>query len=57
MPSVSPAQHKLMLIAAHTKGGYGGVPQAVGEDFVAADAAKEIPDHMRKKIAQKLMQK
>ena len=30
-----------MTIAAHTKGGYGGVPQAVGEEFVAADKAKK----------------
>lgn len=26
-----------MNIAAHTKGGYGGVPQSVGEEFHAAD--------------------
>ena len=26
-----------MKIAAHTKGGYGGVPQSVGRDFVDAD--------------------
>jgi hypothetical protein len=37
MPSASSAQHKLMLIAAHTPGGYGGVPQKVGKDFDAAD--------------------
>lgn len=37
MPSKSAAQHKLMEIAAHTKGGYGGVPQSVGKDFAAAD--------------------
>lgn len=30
-------QHKLMEIAAHTKGGYGGIPQSVGKDFAAAD--------------------
>lgn len=41
MPSVSPAQEKLMNIAAHTKGGYGGVPQAVGEEFHAADKSKK----------------
>ncbi len=57
MPSVSPAQAKLMQIAAHTKGGYGGVPQSVGQEFAAADKAKEMPDHMRKAIAQKLMKK
>lgn len=40
MPSVSPAQRKLMAIAAHTPGGYGGVPQSVGREFHAADAGK-----------------
>lgn len=40
MPSKSPAQAKLMRAAAHTKGGYGGVPQKVGKDFVAADKAR-----------------
>ncbi len=40
VPSVSPAQKKLMNIAAHTKGGYGGVPQAVGKEFHEADKAK-----------------
>ena len=29
-----------MEAAAHTKGGYGGVPQKVGKDYVAADMAK-----------------
>ena len=42
MPSKSPAQHKLMEIAAHTPGGYGGVPQSVGKDFAAADKAKKL---------------
>lgn len=37
MPSKSPAQHRLMEAAAHTKGGFGGVPQKVGKDFAAAD--------------------
>jgi hypothetical protein len=40
MPSVSAKQAKLMSIAAHTPGGYGGVPQAVGAEFHAADAGK-----------------
>jgi hypothetical protein len=40
MPSKSPKQAKLMNIAAHTPGGYGGVPQAVGAEFHAADQAK-----------------
>jgi hypothetical protein len=37
MPSTSKAQHKLMEAAAHTAGGYGGVPQSVGKDFARAD--------------------
>ena len=36
MPSVSQAQSRLMATAAHTPGGYGGVPQSVGKDFNAA---------------------
>ncbi len=40
MPSVSAPQRKLMAIAAHTLGGYGGVPQSVGAEFHAADAGK-----------------
>ena len=40
MPSKSPAQHRLMEAAAHTKGGFGGVPQSVGKEFVAADKPK-----------------
>lgn len=34
MPAVSEAQKHLMEAAAHTVGGYGGVPQAVGKEFV-----------------------
>lgn len=41
MPSISEKQKKLMAIAAHTPGGYGGVPQAVGAEFHAADKAKK----------------
>lgn len=37
MPSKSAAQHRLMEAAAHTPGGYGGVPQKVGEEFVSKD--------------------
>jgi len=40
MPSKSPAQHRLMEAAAHTKGGFGGVPQKVGKEFVKADKMK-----------------
>ncbi len=41
MPSKSKAQEKLMNIAAHTKGGYGGVSQEVGKEFHEADKAKK----------------
>lgn len=41
MPSKSPAQHRLMEAAAHTKGGFGGVPQKVGKEFIKAD--KRLP--------------
>ncbi len=42
MPSKSPAQHRLMEAAAHTKGGYGGVPQKVGKEFANADKGKSF---------------
>ena len=42
MPSVSPAQHRLMEAAAHTAGGYGGVPRRVGEEYVAAEDAGSV---------------
>jgi hypothetical protein len=42
MPSKSKAQHNLMEAAAHTKGGYGGVPQKVGKEFVKADEKKKF---------------
>jgi hypothetical protein len=42
MPSKSPAQHRLMEAAAHTKGGVGGVPQKVGKEFVKADEGKSF---------------
>ena len=38
-PTKSAAQERLMEAAAHTKGGYGGVPQAVGKEFVG-DSSK-----------------
>lgn len=40
MPSKSAAQRKLMAIAAHTPGGYGGVSQAVGREFHDHDKGK-----------------
>ena len=42
MPSKSSAQHKLMEAAAHTKGGAGGVPQKVGQEFVRADTGEKF---------------
>jgi hypothetical protein len=42
MPSKSPAQHRLMEAAAHTKGGFGGVPQKVGKEFAKADEGKKF---------------
>jgi hypothetical protein len=42
MPSKSKAQHNLMEAAAHTKGGYGCVPQKVGKEFVEADEGKKF---------------
>ena len=42
MPSKSPAQHRLMEAAAHTKGGFGGVPQKVGKEFAEADEGKSF---------------
>lgn len=40
MPSRSSAQARLMRAAAHTAGGYAGVPQSVGREFEAADKAE-----------------
>lgn len=42
MPSRSPAQARLMAAAAHTPGGYGGVPQKVGKEFNQADKGTGI---------------
>lgn len=42
MPSKTPAQARLMAAAAHTPGGYGGVPQKVGQEFNQADAGTGI---------------
>lgn len=42
MPSKSPAQARLMAAAAHTPGGYGGVPQSVGVEFNQADKGGKL---------------
>lgn len=39
-----------MAAAAHTKGGFGGVPQKVGRDFNAADAGTGIFRGMRQTV-------
>lgn len=51
MPSKSASQARLMAAAAHTPGGYGGVPQNVGREFNRADTGKKrssLPDHVGK---------
>ena len=53
MPTKSPAQKRLMLAAAHTLGGFGGVPQSVGEKFVKADQAAGRLKHKPKQSRQK----
>lgn len=58
MPTKSPSQKKLMEAAAHTKGGYGGVPQSVGKEFVVADsdkgkATRHVPVHQAYQKQQK----
>jgi hypothetical protein len=42
MPSKSPSQARLMAAAAHTSGGYGGVPQSVGKEFNQADKGSKL---------------
>jgi len=42
MPSKSTAQHRLMMAAAHTPSGYGGVPQSVGMEFARADTKRGL---------------
>ena len=59
MPSKTVAQAKLMTIAAHTPGGYGGVPQSVGKEFHEADAGKKYgaKHEARKKVVAALMKR
>lgn len=51
IPSKSKAQAKLMNIAAHTPGGYGGVSQSVGKEFHAAD---KVSGKFKKPSAKKI---
>ena len=46
MPSISRKQAKLMRIAAHKPGGFGGVPQSVGREFSQADKRKRAMDRI-----------
>ena len=59
MPSKSPAQARLMQAVAHNPqfAKKVGIPQSVGQEFAAADKAKDIPHHMRAKVAMRLMGK
>lgn len=50
MPSKSAAQARLMQAAAHTPGGYGGVPQKVGKEFAATDKAKRKKPSVRSSV-------
>jgi hypothetical protein len=52
MPVKSKAQERLMQAAAHTKGGFGGVPQKVGKEFTAGQkpgATKNLPARVSSK--------
>lgn len=57
MPAKSQAQMRLMQAAAHTPGGYDGVPESVGKDFVDADKKagirkeSQLPKRVKKKKA------
>ena len=51
MPVRSKAQNRLMQAAAHSKGGYDGVPQSVGKEFVMADLGRKLgglPERVKK---------
>lgn len=48
MPSKSSAQARLMAAAAHTPGGFGGVPQSVGKEFNQADKGRGILQHNKR---------
>jgi len=48
MPSKSQSQARLMAAAAHTPGGYGGVPQKVGREFNQADKGGKLLSNAEK---------
>lgn len=45
MPSKTLAQHRLMAMAATRSGGYRGISQKVGRDFIDADRGKHFTHH------------
>ena len=49
MPSKSLAQHKMMEMVAHNPQAAKrlGIPQSVGQDFVAADKGKKFANALR----------
>jgi hypothetical protein len=49
MPSTSAKQARTMAAAAHTKGGFDGIPQKVGKDFNQADKGTGILSRVMKK--------
>jgi hypothetical protein len=51
MPVKSKAQGRLMAAAAHTKGGFGGVSQKVGREFVpkGSHLPRGLPSKVKKK--------
>ncbi len=42
MPSTSYRQARAMAAAAHTKGGFDGIPQKVGKEFNGADKGTKM---------------
>jgi len=50
MPTVSKAQERLMQAAAHTKGGFGGVPQSVGKEFTETDSESDPTGEWLEKV-------
>lgn len=42
MPSKSGRQHRLMAMAATKPGGYRGIPQKTGRDFIDADRGRHF---------------
>lgn len=49
MPPRSEAQRRLMYAASSKKDGAGGVPQAVGREYVKADKPGKLPEKKQTK--------